>query len=489
MENQPSYTSAYEDEEEIDLVALMFTLLHQYRQILAGALACAVIFGAAAGAHSVLSGAASKEAQAAYETEMADYRSKEASYEAAQKQYEADVANNEKSQSDTETAIRSAQEYANGSVLNNLDPYNVWMARADLYISTNYQIQPGMTYQNPDRTNSVLSAYASVLSNGATLNEVAETVSLQERYLQELVTVEADPDTHLLSITVMGRDEQMANTILDALLDHMNNMNANISAAVGSHTVSTIARSSYCTVSTSLRDAQSANNSALIDLQSQIDSLQQSRTQLDENFAAATKTWQETSEPVIQSARISADVGKFGLIGLLVGFVLVCGVGTVKFLAQGKVYSGKELKTTCDLPLLGALASEKSKKAKKLDAAIDRMEGRPDGSKDAEMIRLIAATIRSRAPEAARILVTGDLPAEQLNTLAAALQNTEVLRAQTVTAAESILQSSATVAQVTGADAIVLAADCTCSRYAAVKDQNEQINRLGKKILGCVVFE
>lgn len=54
VENQ----TAYEHEEEIDLVALCFTLLHKYRQLLAAALACAVIFGAAAGIQTAaLSGA------------------------------------------------------------------------------------------------------------------------------------------------------------------------------------------------------------------------------------------------------------------------------------------------------------------------------------------------------------------------------------------------------------------------------------------------
>ena len=105
------------------------------------------------------------------------------------------------------------------------------------------------------------------------------------------------------------------------------------------------------------------------------------------------------------------------------------------------------------------------------------------------MIRLMAATIASRAPEAKHILITGDLPADQLTALAAALQDTGALRAQVVTAAESILTCAATVPQVTSADAIVLAADCTCSHYTAVNDQNEQIQRLGKKILGCIVFE
>ncbi len=363
------------------------------------------------------------------------------------------------------------------------------MAQADLYVTTNYQIQPGMAYQNPDRTDSVLSAYASLLGNSSTLSEVAQQFNMQERYLRELVTISSDPDTHLLAITVMSSSEQTSSNILAALLEQVNAMDANITASVGSHTISVIAQSSYSTVSTDLRDAQTENSQNLLSLQTQIDQLQQSRTGLDSNFEDTTKEWESTEEPVLQSTRISSAVLKFGLIGLLAGIVLVCCAGTVQFLVQGKVYSGKELRDTCRLPLLGTLASGKTRQSKQLDAALDRMEHRPDGSTDAEMIRLMAATIASRAPEAKHILITGDLPADQLTALAAALQDTGALRTQVVTAAESILTCAATVPQVTSADAIVLAADCTCSHYTAVNDQNEQIQRLGKKILGCIVFE
>ena len=116
-------------------------------------------------------GAVSQDAQKAYESDLAEYNRKKESYEAAKQQYSLDIANNEKSQRDTEYAIQKAQEYAENSVWNNLDPYNVWVAQADLYVTTNYQIQPGMAYQNPDRTDSVLSAYASLLGNSSALSD------------------------------------------------------------------------------------------------------------------------------------------------------------------------------------------------------------------------------------------------------------------------------------------------------------------------------
>ena len=177
------------------------------------------------------------------------------------------------------------------------------------------------------------------------------------------------------------------------------------------------------------------------------------------------------------------------LIGFLLGGVLACGVVVVKFLLDGMVYSASELNRSTGLPVLGALASDRTKKAGKLDAKLYQMEGRPDGSADAEMLCLMAQTIRSRAPEAKNILVTGDLPADQLEALAAALQATEPLRGQSVTAAESILKAAATVPHVVAADAIVLAADCTVTRTDAVREQNEKIVRLGKQILGCIVYE
>ena len=223
-------------------------------------------------------------------------------------------------------------------------------------------------------------------------------------------------------------------------------------------------------------------------LQSQLVELQSARQALDDNLASAKSTWESAEEPALDGGAASS-VAKYLLIGFLLGGVLACGVVVVKFLLDGMVYSASELNRSTGLPVLGALASDRTKKAGKLDAKLYQMEGRPDGSADAEMLCLMAQTIRSRAPEAKNILVTGDLPADQLEALAAALQATEPLRGQSVTAAESILKAAATVPHVVAADAIVLAADCTVTRTDAVREQNEKIVRLGKQILGCIVYE
>lgn len=491
-ENQIPYQN-YEQEEEIDLVSLLFTVLRKYRQMLAVALACAVIFGAVAGIQTAANGAVSADAQEEYDAAMTEYRQKKADYDAAVRQYKLDTASNEQAQADTQKALEDAQTYAEHSMLSNLDAYNVWTARADLYIKTNYQIMPGSVYQNPDNTGAVVQAYANLLVNGDAMDKAADALKLQARFLREVVTavpVQNANGTYsgLLTIRVNAADQNNAEKILNELLSHLDEVQASISAAIGSHTVATVAQSCSCIVSTDLLAQQQAQSDNIAALQAQMQTLQATREQLDETYADTQANWAAVSEPTLHAALLSS-IAKFALIGFVVGVFVVAGIVCVQFLAAGRVYSAKELKRACNLPVLGALASEKSKTAQKLDAALNRAEGRPNGSTDAEMLCLMAETIRSRAPQARRVLVTGDLPAEQLTALAAALQATDALRSVTVTAAESILKAAATVQQVNLADSIVLAADCACSRYAAVNDQNEQIRRLGKSVLGCIVFE
>lgn len=491
-ENQISYQN-HEQEEEIDLVSLLFTVLRKYRQMLAVALACAVIFGAVAGIQTSANGAVSADAQEEYDAAMTEYRQKKADYDAAVRQYKLDTTSNEQAQADTQKALEDAQTYAEHSMLSNLDAHNVWTARADLYIKTNYQIMPGSVYQNPDNTSAVVQAYANLLVNGDAMDKAADALKLQARFLREVVTAEPVQNANgtysgLLTLRVNAADQNSAEKILNELLSHLDEVQASVSAAIGSHTVTTVAQSCSCNVSTDLLAQQQAQSDNIAALQAQMQTLQATREQLDETYADTQANWAAVSEPVLHPALLSSIV-KFALIGFVVGVFVVAGIVCVQFLAAGRVYSAKELKRACNLPVLGALASEKSKTAQKLDAALNRAEGRPNGSTDAEMLCLMAETIRSRAPQARRVLVTGDLPAEQLTALAAALQATDALRSVTVTAAESILKAAATVQQVNLADSIVLAADCACSRYAAVNDQNEQIRRLGKSVLGCIVFE
>lgn len=494
-ENQTTYNH----EEEIDLIQLAFSILHKYRQILMTVVICAVLaagFGLAKNAYSSYAegkaadsedvAVAKSAAQQKYDEEMLAYREEKTKHDTNVQQYQEELLENQQAIESTKIKIQNTQEYLDNSVLNTIDPYNVPVAQADLYVSTDYKIMPGMDYQNVDYTDAVLKAYSSLITNSETMDKVAKTVGMEERYLRELVSVSGDSSTRLLTIRAYGADEATANKILDALLVRMEEVRPTIQSTVGSHSIAQLTRTSTVSVMTWLRDNQQQNRDDLTNLQNQVTTLEAADRVLEQSIEDEQQALEAMELP-----KKPKEAGKLKMVilGALLGGVLACGVVVVKFLLDGMVYSASELNRSTGLPVLGALASDRTKKAGKLDAKLYQMEGRPDGSADAEMLCLMAQTIRSRAPEAKNILVTGDLPADQLEALAAALQATEPLRGQSVTAAESILKAAATVPHVVAADAIVLAADCTVTRTNAVREQNEKITRLGKQILGCIVYE
>lgn len=484
-ENQTTYPTGAQDEEEIDLVALMVTLLHKLKPILLTAVVCAVLFGGVAGVRAAKGGSTSAEEQKAYEQALDEYEQKKADYAFEQKQYEQSTANNQQMQKQAQETLEQAQDYAENSLMGQLNAYNVWTAQADVYVDA----------ADASRTAALLTAYSNQLTSGDALEQAAKAVNLQARYLTGVIAAEPQVSgtetvtySGVLTLRAYAADQVRAQAMLDAMLGQLNRLHDSISAAVGSHGVRVISTGISQGVSMELRAAQQENNAEIQELQSQLVELQSAQQTLDDNLASAKSTWESTEEPALGGGAASS-VAKYLLVGFLLGGVLACGVVVVKFLLDGMVYSASELNRSTGLPVLGALASDRTKKAGKLDAKLYQMEGRPDGSADAEMLCLMAQTIRSRAPEAKNILVTGDLPTDQLEALAAALQATEPLRGQSVTAAESILKAAATVPHVVAADAIVLAADCTVTRTDAVREQNEKIVRLGKQILGCIVYE
>lgn len=484
-ENQTTYPTGAQDEEEIDLVALMVTLLHKLKPILLTAVVCAVIFGGVAGVRAAKGGSTSAEKQKAYEQALDEYEQKKADYAFEQKQYEQSTANNQQMQKQAQETLEQARDYAENSLLGQLNAYNVWTAQADVYVDA----------ADASRTAALLTAYSNQLTSGDALEQAAKAVNLQARYLTGVIAAEPQVSgtetvtySGVLTLRAYAADQVRAQAMLDAMLGQLNRLHDSISAAVGSHGVRVISTGISQGVSMELRAAQQENNADIQELQSQLVELQSAQQTLDDNWNSTKSDWKNISEPA-RDGGAASSVAKYLLIGFLLGGVLACGVVVVRFLLDGMVYSASELNRSTGLPVLGALASDRTKKAGKLDAKLYQMEGRPDGSADAEMLCLMAQTIRSRAPEAKNILVTGDLPADQLEALAAALQATEPLRGQSVTAAESILKAAATVPHVVAADAIVLAADCTVTRTDAVREQNEKIVRLGKQILGCIVYE
>lgn len=309
---------------------------------------------------------------------------------------------------------------------------------------------------------------------------------MEERYMRELISVSVDNDTRLLTITTYGEDADEASRIMDLMLKRMEAVRENIETTVGNHNTKQVSRSDSTTVLTWLRDSQQDTRDNMISLQNNLTDLQNNHELLEKSIETADQTSPHRKSPRSPS-RAAVPRSSFLPASCWASWLWQVWQSSAS-LTEDKVCVSEDLQRSCGVGVLGTLANAASKSAKGMDASLNKMEKRPDGSADAEMTRLIAATIRNRVPEAENILLTGDIAGDQLTALGEALKASGELDGKNILVSGSILQSSATVSRRQSVDVVVLAADCAVSTHASLRAQKAKLESFGKKVLGCVLY-
>ena len=226
--------SQYNYEQEIDLKDLMFAVLRKWRPIILIAIVFAVLLGGMKGA-----GALKQMKDSEY------LAAKQQEYDNSMDQYAISKASLEKEVENIKASLESQNEYMEKSVLMNINPYDEYVTAAAFYVGTDYQIMPGMAYQNPNTASSIMQAYMSMIQNGDMYNYVLNGMSapLDRRYLQELVTVTPNLENNMFDIRVISSSEEGASSIMKLIMDSLNEYSQVITQAIGPHTLKVMSSS------------------------------------------------------------------------------------------------------------------------------------------------------------------------------------------------------------------------------------------------------
>ena len=150
-------------DQEIDLKDLMFAVLYKWRPVVIAA----VVIGLLLGGFKAFSTYKSQN-------DPTVITEKEADYQKDLEIYEKNKSTGEREIDNLLNDITEQQMYLEKSVRMNMSPYDVWEAKIDLFVKTDYVIMPDMVYQNVDYTDTILQAYQSALTNTEFLQKVAE---------------------------------------------------------------------------------------------------------------------------------------------------------------------------------------------------------------------------------------------------------------------------------------------------------------------------
>ena len=426
---------------------MLFASLYRWRQILVVALIFAVLLGAFAGL---------------LEWKKVSANISHEEFAAIKQEYEIERQRLQKKMDNCQNLVDSQEAYNVESPMMLLDPYQVYTASIELTVWPSEMVAGQETV---DIAGPVLNAYAAHLKSDRVINQAAEEIGMQSKYLLELVNIaNGGLETRSLTVKVSFASAEDAQKVLDILVASVEVAGAQIEKNVGKHNATVVVSGVDERVDPLLIDQQKLAQTRLKDLKTQ--------------QAEVQKELDSLKAPAAIAGVSKKKIVLFVIVGAILGMALVVGIACFRHIAGGVVYSGRTLKNCTGVKLLGNLMLNKPNC--KVDAWLRKLEGRCVTDETA----VVAATVKNYCRKGDKLLLVGTCD-EANEKVAQLLKDADVF----VDTYGSLLSSAAALAALPQCDAVLLVECCGVSKYQDVRVTLERIQDQNKPVIGCVLLE
>lgn len=461
-----------EEEREINIRFVLYYALKQWRRVIQIGIVIALL-GAAYSLYGTikvqLNDDAMQKAQSQYQIELDNYN-------AVGKTLKTTMEN-------IETNSKRQTEYNEKSVLMKIDPMNEYIGSFSVYIDSEYQIMPDMTYQNTDITYRLLAAYSRYISRGELYQYVLENTNQvsEIRYLSEILKCSVDYSAAVINVTVYGVDEEDCREIMGIVREGIEQRYQEFTESIGKFSYSVINESVYSSVDFTLDTTQKNNIQYVSDLTV---TLAETNTEY--------KEWEESAQPkyTIGTAYILKQAIKYmilaGVIGVLLGFIYYACMAVI----SGVLLNSNELKNRLRVNVLAEIPSARKRKRflfiDKLCWRLGDIRLKADGQSGA--CALLGSTIDGMLEKDSKkkVAVIGTADPELIQKYTELAGTKEGYQLFT---AGNILSQSEAAEQVQKADAVILMEQQDKTTYSQIEAELEYLKLWKMKPLGVVVTE
>lgn len=413
--------------------------------------------------------------------------------------------------------IEIQSEYMSHSILMQMDPNRVYRGHLAYYISTDYQVDPSLGMQSPDKTTSVIQAYMKAIEKHEFISTINDSLSVKvdSKYLRELISVDPDYDGSMIDIYAVGNSEELVDAIMEAARQTIASETDFINESISKHEIKQLSDETYITADTAASDnggsylsqstnsikgqatnikgsgylnvasAQKSNADVLNDLQNQMVTITQQIDQLKEPADASV------------SLTLSAGVLKYSLIGLIVGILLAMFFYAIRFVMTDVIHEEDELTDQYRVRILGSYYEPlKKRPGSWIDRQIDRMIPHSKDQDDlgkvmdaaAENVKHLSASSSGRSGKTKQteggpvILITGE-DQKKASMLASRLEPDFF-----VLYAADIVNAADGIQKLARADQVILLVERDKTRRSSLETSLRQILAHGKCTVGAIMI-
>jgi len=430
---------------EFDIKALVFYILRRWRAILLVAVIAALLLGGW---------------KSYRENKTAKNESMESNYWLEYRQYEKQIAFYEERIEFTQSKIDTLQEYINSSILMELDPRNVYRAKAVYYVDTDYKIMPEYTYQNKDKTDTLTWFYRRAVNDYTVYEKIGVQMGMEPKYLMEAVSISAATDSTLhLSVTYTTADG--ATEILRMLQDEIAVAQKNLTETIGEHTITKMEDNCGVYIDDGLKETQQKVSDELLELKNE---------QL--KYSEELLELRDGSAP--EELNVVGAFIKWCILGGVFGIILTLIYLIARVFWGSRIYAASQLATTYHAEVLGEVICGREKMPATI-RRINKLEGCLTENSE-ENFRFIAENIKNHCGIARNIMICCDANAEISKRIALSLNGylTEIQ----LRPAGDLLKDADSLRLLAECDGVVVVVARKISR-------NDQVEKMMKLFCSC----
>ena len=395
-------------------------------------------------------------------------------------------------------------EYNKESLLMNMNPYDVSIARIKYAVDTNYVTNyVGVTHK--DMTDDIVDAYINQLEDSEWRKEALKEagVEAEVQYFSELISFGDYGDSFL--ITIKHSDEKELRKMLPVLKNAIETAKVQIREVYGNHALDLVNESVEVTVDSDIYNLQQNRKNTLLSYENNIiaykNAFNDNQKSLyageilvnEEQVAAEEKAAADAAAAALAAAPPTPQIRvKYLVLGAVLGAFLVCMVRAMAYILSGKLKAEDNVNAYLGVTSLGLIMEDKAV-AKgvvgKIDSWLDSLAKRNLGNLTKEQqLKMVVSNILLYCEKGNMKEIYLNSSVNCLEEKAGELLQMLTERGITVKDGFSILQDASAMEEMSKADGVVFLEQAGKSRYEDLEREVKLCREHEKTVIGLVVL-